>query len=100
MVYFTAIWYNLWPFGVILWPFGVILGRLVYFLVLWHIFTILVCLNQGLIWQPCDGGGNRLIKSGPINRKVRPAIEMVRDARKQERRKNEFSDKIQISILN
>jgi hypothetical protein len=31
LVYFTDIWYNLWPFGIIY-------GHLVYLLVIWYIF--------------------------------------------------------------
>jgi hypothetical protein len=30
----------------ILWPFGIIYGRLVSFVVIWHILSILVCLDQ------------------------------------------------------
>jgi hypothetical protein len=39
LVYFTAIWY-------ILWPFGIFVGSLVYFLLLWYVAA-------GKIWQPC-----------------------------------------------
>jgi hypothetical protein len=41
--YLTAIWYNLWPFGIVC-------GRLVYF----SHFGMLVPRK---IWQPCSGGG-------------------------------------------
>jgi hypothetical protein len=37
--YFTAIWYNLWPFGIIY-------GRLEQFVVIWYILPNLVCLDQ------------------------------------------------------
>jgi hypothetical protein len=36
--YFTAIWYNLWPFGVIV--------------VIWYIFSVLVCLDQEISGNP------------------------------------------------
>jgi hypothetical protein len=52
LVYFIAIWYILWPFGIfcghlvyfvaiwyILWPFGIFCGHLVQFMVIWYIFT-------------------------------------------------------------
>jgi hypothetical protein len=33
-----AIWYTLWPFGTyILWPFGIFYGQLVYFMAIWYI---------------------------------------------------------------
>jgi hypothetical protein len=32
LVYFTTIWYNLWPFGIFyIWSFGIACGHLVYF---------------------------------------------------------------------
>jgi hypothetical protein len=37
--YFMAIWYNLWPFGIVC-------GHLVY-------FPHFGMLGQGKIWQPC-----------------------------------------------
>jgi hypothetical protein len=44
LVYFMAIWYILWPFGIyfmaiwyILWPFGIFRGHLVYFTTIWSI---------------------------------------------------------------
>jgi hypothetical protein len=37
--YFMAIWYNLWPFGIIY-------GRFVQFVVICYIFPNLVCLDQ------------------------------------------------------
>jgi hypothetical protein len=47
LVYFTAIWYNLWPFGIIY-------GHLVLVIAVWcslwyfgmHIFPVLVCLDK------------------------------------------------------
>jgi hypothetical protein len=41
--YFTAIWYNLWPFGIVC-------GFLVY------IFAVLVCLDQEKSGSPGTGG--------------------------------------------
>jgi hypothetical protein len=35
--------YNHWDF---LRPFGIIYGRLVWFVVIWYIFPVLVCLDQ------------------------------------------------------
>jgi hypothetical protein len=61
LVYFMAIWYILWPFGIfyghlvyfmairyILWPFGIFYGHLVYFEVIRYIFHALVWK----IWRP------------------------------------------------
>jgi hypothetical protein len=45
MVHFMAIWNMLWPFGLIY-------GRLVYFVVIWYIFTNLVCLDQDKSGNP------------------------------------------------
>jgi hypothetical protein len=44
LVYFTAIWFILWPFGLfyghlfILWSFGIFVGHLVYFVAIWYIW--------------------------------------------------------------
>jgi hypothetical protein len=52
LVYFTAIWY-------ILWPFGLICGHLIYFVAiwytivtLWHIYPFWYVVSRK-IWQPC-----------------------------------------------
>jgi hypothetical protein len=37
LVYFTAIWYTVWPFGI--------------FMVIWYIFPVWVCCTKK-IWQP------------------------------------------------
>jgi hypothetical protein len=49
LVYFMAIrYYHLCPFGVVC-------GRLVYFVVLWYIFPVLVCLGDEKSGNPaCD----------------------------------------------
>jgi hypothetical protein len=32
LVYYVAIWYIMWPFGILhMWPFGIFCGHLVYF---------------------------------------------------------------------
>jgi hypothetical protein len=39
-VYFTAIWYNLLSLGIIyVWSFGIVSGHLVYFSLLWYVWT-------------------------------------------------------------
>jgi hypothetical protein len=49
MVYFTAIWYILWPFGIVC--------------VNWYIFPVLVCLDQ-------EKSGNPAVDSGPLTAKI------------------------------
>jgi hypothetical protein len=39
LVYFAAICYTLWPFGIFC-------GNLVYFMVIWYIFPVLVCCTK------------------------------------------------------
>jgi hypothetical protein len=77
LVYFTAIWYILWPFGIlyghlvycmvnwyILWPFGIFYGhlvcftygRLVYFMAIWYIFGHFVVSSYfGMLYQLNSG---------------------------------------------
>jgi hypothetical protein len=77
---FMAIWYFyghlvfLWPFGIfmaiwyfyghleyftvilyILWPFGIFCGHLVHFVVIWCIFSILVCFTKNALAYYCTG---------------------------------------------
>jgi hypothetical protein len=57
LVYFTAIWYILWSFGifcghlyfVVIWYIlrsFIFCGHLVYFAVIWYIFPVLVCCTK------------------------------------------------------
>jgi hypothetical protein len=41
------------------WPFGIIFGRLVYFLVIWYIFPVLVCLYQNKSGNPAAPSNSR-----------------------------------------
>jgi hypothetical protein len=80
LVYFMAIWYILWTFGIvyehlvyfmdiwyILWTFGIFYGHLVYFIDIWYILWTfgrfcghLACVSpfwyilSWKIWQPCS----------------------------------------------
>jgi hypothetical protein len=47
LVYLVALWY-------ILWPFGIIYGRLVQLLAVWYIFPVLVGLDQEKSGNPAD----------------------------------------------
>jgi hypothetical protein len=44
-VYFTAVWYHFWPFGIMH-------GRLVQFVSSWYTFPVLVCLDQEKTGNP------------------------------------------------
>jgi hypothetical protein len=46
LVYFTAIWYMLWPFGTIY-------GHLVHFLVIWYIFPFWYVVLRKKSGKPC-----------------------------------------------
>jgi hypothetical protein len=46
--------YILWSFVIFWWPFCIIYGRLVLFVVIWHIFPILVCLDQEKSGNPAS----------------------------------------------
>jgi hypothetical protein len=72
LVYFTAIWYILWPFGLLylnlvyfvaIWStipqFGIFCGHLVYFMVSWYIF-----LSVGMLYQEKSGNPGFDLKEG------------------------------------
>jgi hypothetical protein len=47
LVYFTTIWYILWPFGMyILWPFGMYIlwpfGMYIYFVAIWYVYFVAI----------------------------------------------------------
>jgi hypothetical protein len=56
LVYITVILYILWPFGIcILWPFRICCGNLVYFMVIWYIFTkknLATLVSASLFYHP------------------------------------------------
>jgi hypothetical protein len=83
LVYFDAIWYILWSFGIhMLWPFGIFCGhlvylfcgqsvylfcghlvnffQLVYFVVVWYIFPFWYIVPRK-IWQSCTLIGLRVV---------------------------------------
>jgi hypothetical protein len=51
-VYFMTIWYNLWSFGIVC-------CHLVYFVVIWCIFSRLVCLKEEKSGNPAATGISR-----------------------------------------
>jgi hypothetical protein len=53
LVYVTAIWYNLWSFGIVY-------VRLVKFVVLWYVFPVLVRLDQ-------EKSGNPALEPATLN---------------------------------
>jgi hypothetical protein len=57
LVYFTSIWYNLWPFGLFY-------GHLVYFVAIWYILWLFgVFLEK--IWQPWSRAEDWELKRTP-----------------------------------
>jgi hypothetical protein len=70
LVYFTATWHNLWPFGIMY-------GRLVWFVVLWYIFPVLVCLDQVKSGNPACYQSSDPLRGFPFCRHSKNVLEIV-----------------------
>jgi hypothetical protein len=56
LVYFTALWY-------ILWPFGIFYGNLVYFIVIWYIVSCFGMLYQERSGSPVADSSTAFLKA-------------------------------------